>query len=156
RGRVEFHESICNAGFIPTLGGYVSVAKNQRFSYCDEIGAGKVRKPVGKIVDDGQRILYRVDFDVNWRVKSVQKLKVVVDGRTVDPVVFIEDVRLVAHKDSILALANGNGAWPLLGTLEEDTIFLRSAVANFSAPQKNWMPFEYGKCLYLEHSIQPH
>ena len=39
---------------------------------------------------------------------------------------------------------------------EKDAIFLRSAVAKFSAPQKNWMPFEYGKCLFLEYSIQPH
>ena len=44
----------------------------------------------------------------------------------------------------------------MLGTLGKDAIFLRSAVAKFSAPQKNWMPFEYDKCLFLEYSIQPH
>src|SRR5262249_54766468 len=69
---------------------------------------------------------------------------------------FIEDVRLFARKDSIIAFANGNGAWPLLGKLEGYSIFLRSAVGNFTAPEKNWMPFEYSNDLYLEYSIQPH
>jgi hypothetical protein len=156
KNRVEFRESVCNAGLIRTLGGYICVAKNQRFSYCDEIGNERI-KP---LIDDGERILYRIDFDENWCVKSLQRLSVVVDGRTVDPVVFIEDVRLVVHKNSILAFANGANRnvapWPLLGILKKDAIFLRSAVASFSAPQKNWMPFEHSGCLYLEYSIQPH
>ena len=104
---VEFHVSICNAGLIPIIGGYTCVAKNQRFHHCDEMGTGEGREPVGKNLDDGVRVLYRIDFDVNWHVKSVQKLRVFLDGRSVDPVVFIEDVRLVVHKNSILAFANG-------------------------------------------------
>src|SRR5262245_66275885 len=63
----------------------------------------------------------------------------------------------MVYRDSILAFANvGNGNGPLLGVLKEDTVLLRSAVANVSAPQKNWMPFEYEECVYLEYSIQPH
>jgi hypothetical protein len=53
-------------------------------------------------------------------------------------------------------VATGDRAWPLLGVLKKDAVLLRSAVANFSTPQKNWMPFEYDDCLYLEYSIQPH
>ena len=160
KGRVEFHKSICNAGFIPISGGYTCVARNQTFSFCEEIGIGigEDKRTLGKneTIDDGIRALYRIDFDLNWRIKSIQKLRVILDGRTVDPVIFIDDVRLVVYRETILAFANGNGAWPLLGTLGRDQIFLSSAVANFSAPQKNWMPFEYGKCLFLEYSIHPH
>src|SRR5262249_33436885 len=161
KDRVEFQESICNAGFIATLEGYVCVAKNQRFSHCHEMGIDEGRKPAGKpLTIDGERILYRIDFDGTWCLRSLQKLTVILDGRKLDGVVFMEDIRLVVCKDSILAFANGDGAlsfaWPVLGVLKKDTLFLRSAVANFSAPQKNWMPFEYEKCLYLEYSIQPH
>ena len=53
-------------------------------------------------------------------------------------------------------VARGPQAWPLLGALCHDTIDLRSPIANFSRPQKNWMPFEYERNLYLEYSIQPH
>src|SRR5262245_42248621 len=81
-GRVEF-QPICNAGLVPTSGGYSCVAKNQRFSYCDEIGAGVRREHVGKDSDDGVRVLYRIDFDANWCVSSIQKLRVVLDGRSV-------------------------------------------------------------------------
>ena len=156
RGRVEFQESICNAGLVPLSGGYTCVAKNQRFSYCNEIGTGEIRNSVGKHLDDGVRALYRIDFDGNWHLRSIQRLRVIVDGQSVDPVMFVEDVRLVPHENAILSFANGYGAWPLLGTLKNSVITLRSAVANFSAPQKNWMPFEYDNCLYLEYSIQPH
>src|SRR5262249_49333602 len=106
KGRVEFQQSICNAGLIPTLGGYICVAKNQRFSYCHEI-TGQGRAPAGKRrTDDGERILYRIDFDRNWCVKSLQKLTIVVDGQKVDPVLFIEDIRLSVYKDSAIAFAN--------------------------------------------------
>ena len=158
KDRVELQESISNAGFIPASGGYISVAKNQRFSYGDEIGEGESRELAHKrLTDDGERILYRIDFDGNWCIKALQKLTVVVDGRKIDPVRLIEDIRLIVYRDSILAFANvANGNGPLLGVLKKDTILLRSAVANVSAPQKNWMPFEYEECVYLEYSIQPH
>ena len=158
KDRVELQELICNAGFIPASGGYISVAKNQRFSYGDEIGEGESRELAHKrLTDDGERILYRIDFDGNWCIKTLQKLTVVVDGRKIDPVRLIEDIRLIVYRDSILAFANvANGNGPLLGVLKKDTILLRSAVANVSAPQKNWMPFEYEECVYLEYSIQPH
>ena len=158
KDRVELQESICNAGFIPASGGYTCVAKNQRFSFCDEIGEGKRRELARKrLTDDGERILYRIDFDENWCIKTLQRLTVLVDGRKIDPVRLIEDIRLMVYRHSILAFANvANGDGPLLGVLDKDTILLRSAVANASAPQKNWMPFEYEKCIYLEYSIQPH
>src|SRR5262249_24381733 len=144
KDRVELQESICNAGFIAVSGGYVSVAKNQRYSYGDEIGIGRSQELARKrLIYDGKKILYRIDFDKNWRVKALQKLTVVVDGRKLDPLLLLEDVRLVGCHDSILAFGNvANGSGPLLGVLKKGTIFLRSAVANVSAPQKNWMPFE--------------
>ena len=40
------------------------------------MGTGEGRKPIGKGLDDGVRVLYRIDFDVNWYVKSIQKLRV--------------------------------------------------------------------------------
>jgi hypothetical protein len=157
RGRVEFNESICNAGLIPIVGGYTCVAKNQRFNYGNEIGIGDDSGV--KDSDDGLRILYRIDLDANWNTKSVQKLRVSLDGRPVDPVVFIEDVRLMVYHSNIIACANGynkDGAWPLIGTLGKDAISLRSVVGKFSAPQKNWMPFTYNNRLFFEYSIQPH
>lgn len=158
RDRVQFKESVCNAGLISTATGYTCVAKNQRFSFCNELHGSDQRKlgSPDKSLDDGARALYRIDFDLRWGTPSIRRLSINLDGKTVDPVIFIEDVRLVTHGDSILAFANGNGAWPLLGTLEDDTLVLRTAVADFVAPQKNWMPFEYEGRIYLEHSIQPH
>jgi hypothetical protein len=156
RDRLEFRKSICNAGLIRTPQGYVCVAKNQTFSYCDERGGRSPRRSPGSHTDDGIRALYRIDFDFDWNVCSIQRLSVVLNGELVDPVIFIEDVRLIVHGELLLAFANGNGAWPLLGTLERDVLTLKSAIASFSAPQKNWLPFEYGGRLYLEYSIEPH
>ena len=123
----EFQELICNAGLIPAPGGYVCVAKNQRFSYCDEIEGGRSPEPNTLLTDDGERVLYRIEFDESWCVKSVQKLAVFVNSQKMDPVLFIEDVRLVAHENLILAFANvaaGGEAWPLIGVLTKDAIFL--------------------------------
>jgi len=156
QNHIQFKESICNAGFLPVPDGYTVVAKNQNFSYCNELKGQEARTTALKAHDDGLRILYRIDFDANWRVKMIRKLRVFLNDREVDPAIFIEDVRLMHHDGKVFAFANGNGAWPLLGRLNEDTIYLHTAVANYSAPQKNWMPFSHDNSLYLEHSIQPH
>jgi hypothetical protein len=156
RDRLEFRESICNAGLVRTQQGYVCVAKNQTFSFCDELGGRSPRRSSDTHTDDGIRALYRIDFDFDWNVSSIQRLSVVLNGALVDPVIFIEDIRLIMHGETFRAFANGSGAWPLLGTLEQDVLILKSAAAPFSAPQKNWLPFEYGDRLYLEYSIDPH
>lgn len=156
RGKVEFPESVCNAGLASTAEGHVCVAKNQRFSYCDELEGRSSGPGLGTRTDDGFRALYRVDFDLEWRIKSIRKLTVILNGQTVDPAIFVEDVRLMPFKGSLVAFANGNGAWPLLGELEEDVISLRSVVAAYSPPEKNWMPFEHQGHAYLEYSVNPH
>lgn len=156
KGKVQYSESICNAGLLRTSHGYTCVAKNQRFSYCDELDDGHIRGLLATGSDDGERALYRIDFDHYWRMTSIRKLKVILSGTRVHPAIFIEDIRLIMHQGSSLAVANGNGAWPLLGTLDKDALSLRPAVAAFSPPEKNWMPFEFDNRIYLEYSIDPH
>src|SRR5262245_35711517 len=73
--RFEFRESICNAGLVQTTRGYTCVARNQKFAACDSATFKQGREPVGSL-DDGVRLLYRIDFDTNWNVTSVQKLRV--------------------------------------------------------------------------------
>jgi len=158
--QVEHKESVCNAGVLHTEDGYICVAKNQRFTLAHETERKTPgqRKPVG--VDDDRKVLYYLRFNNHWQLETCRRLDVVVDGRIATPCDGVEDVRLFHFAGGIGAYATGSGnrrsAWPLIGTLGEDGLQLRSVVAPYASPQKNWMPFTLDGALYLEHSIRPH
>lgn len=152
--RVEFSESICNAGMVGTDDGYMCVAKNQRFSLA--ISHSQSSKSG---LSDEEKLLYLVNFDHQWQLTSCNSLNVFVDGALTCPSSGVEDVRLLRYAEGILAYATNRGnrrsAWPLLGALEGVDLILRSIDAPYAAPQKNWMPFVFDGVIYLEHSIHP-
>jgi hypothetical protein len=158
--RLQYQQSVCNAGLVPKENGFICVAKNQKFNFCREMAPVKFDVSQADVCDDGVRALYRIEFDRKWNLQTIGRLKVILDGEIVDPLIGIEDVRLFRVGARIAVVANGNGdktgAWPLFGALENDTLLLKTAAAPYRPPQKNWMPFEFEGQLYLEHSVIPH
>jgi len=157
---LEYQESVCNAGMLSTKDGWICVAKNQRFSLAHEL---KRRAPWSRqppqIMDDS-KLLYGLRFDSHWKLQSCKRLNVLVDGRKTMPSDGVEDVRLFIFGNGIWAYATGSGnrrsAWPLIGSLSEEGLELRSVVAPYNPPQKNWMPFVLDGIIFLEYSIRPH
>jgi hypothetical protein len=158
--QLEYKESVCNAGLLSTENGYISVAKNQRFTLAHELVRHAARHQPPVDIGDDPKLLYCLRFDSQWQLRTCKRLNVIVDGRLATASDGVEDVRLFHFADSVWAYATGSGnrrsAWPLMGNLGEQDLRLRSVVAPYAPPQKNWMPFILDGSIYLEHSIRPH
>lgn len=160
---VSYRAGISNAGLLKTSDGYLAVAKNNTYCFCQELG---VESDFGPNDKPARARLLLVELDDALRVTRVRRLALEIDGREQDNETDLhEDARLTAYGGEIWCSVNrvprGNQweAEPLLGRLNRSDARLVAKTMRrpgLRAPQKNWMPFEAGDALYLEYSINPH
>lgn len=156
---MHYPQSVSNAGILCEEGGFLSVVKNQTFSFFKEIGISLPSNTLPGSQEDLKR-LYRVDFDSDWSVKKLNKIQATIDGLIVGDNAGLEDARLFRYKGEVWMYATLSGhtkqCWPCIGRLHNNEVTLVRPKYDVESPQKNWMPFEANGNLYLEYSVNPH
>jgi hypothetical protein len=160
---VSYRAGISNAGLVKTSDGYLAIAKNNTYCFCQELGVDSDFGPNDK---PARARLLLVELDDALRVTRVRRLALEVDGREYDDEADLrEDARLSVFGSEIWCSVNlvpqGNQwrAEPVLGRLDLGSARLIAKTMRrpeLRAPQKNWIPFAVGGALYLEYSINPH
>jgi hypothetical protein len=160
---VSYRAGISNSGLVKTSDGYVAIAKNNTYCFCQELG---VESDFGPNDKPPRARLLLVELDDALRVTRVRRLVLEKDGREYDGETDLrEDARLCSFGGEIWCAVNlvpqGNQwqAEPVLGRLDRDNARLIARTMRrpgLRAPQKNWIPFAAGDALYLEYSINPH
>jgi hypothetical protein len=152
--RVQYSQSICNAGLIRVDDRWLSVFKNQTFT------AEPSAQPAGPDgIDLGLKRLYFAELDEEWQVAYFGALQASEGGRRVSEEQGLEDARLFSFRGEtwMCATMGGHqkGAWPCFGRLQRGRVDLMTPRLDVEPPQKNWMPFELDGHLYLEYTVSP-
>jgi len=160
---VNYRAGISNAGLVKTSDGYLAVAKNNTYCFCQELG---VESDFGPNDKPPRARLLLVELDEALRVTRIRRLVLEIDGRESDSEADLrEDARLSVFGGEIWCSVNlvpqGNQwqAEPVLGRLDRGSARLVAKTMRrpgLRAPQKNWIPFAVGDALYVEYSINPH
>jgi hypothetical protein len=156
---MHYPQSVTNSGILCEADGFLSVVKNQTFSFCDEIGVNLSSDSWKDGLDDLKR-LYRVDFNFDWSVNKLNKIQADIGGLVIGDNEGLEDARLFRYNDDVWMYATLSGhtkqCWPCFGRLNGNKVTLSKPKYHVEPPQKNWMPFEAAGKLYLEYSVNPH
>lgn len=157
--KMQYPQSVCNAGILQNGGQVLSIVKNQTFSFCKEIGVSLSLNTKTYGQKDLKR-LYKIDFSSDWSVNKLNKVHAKVDNIVIDDDGGLEDSRLFRYRDEVWMYATVSGhtkdCWPCIGKLHGSHVTLKRPKYNVSSPQKNWMPFEVDTIMYLEYSVNPH
>ncbi|HEX2672832.1 MAG TPA: hypothetical protein VHM25_18235, partial [Polyangiaceae bacterium] len=119
---VSYRAGISNAGLVKTSDGYLAIAKNNTYCFCQELGVDSDFGPNDK---PARARLLLVELDDALRVTRVRRLALEVDGREYDDEADLrEDARLSVFGSEIWCSVNlvpqGNQwrAEPVLGRLD--------------------------------------